>query len=465
MPSVQSKYFFEATPAQQAILITGISAAILTIFAAAVLTWAPHSLSIPLSGRVSVWAAGGVLIAFNALFSISLLRKRIMKTDETPKDSSTTSASRPSSGYCLEIVSEPRLASEIWTAAARNDFKYDNIDVFVSDLEKKGAVVLKDRKDPGEQHEITKINWDGFNIISKTRGSAELNSAYGKSITEYAACDENVNSKTRHEIYPFKENALFMEGNRYISASRLPCGFIAAQGPLDLTLGDFLASVFAYDVGVIFDLTPCEMGKCVQYWPEKGKRWINPEGGQSIWMKTEEEVDKKAELVKREFKLKTPGSEKEVIQFQCTGWPDHNAPSSETLAILLAKYREVIAQNPSTKVLVHCSAGVGRTGGFIFHILIENLIRYANSKNKIISIYTSKFVECMRFSLEYGRELFLYDYPVYEFLINEFPKNKQIKINVDAANEAAALGGLDSDDEDDKAEQAKRLASTQEDWL
>ena len=419
MPLVQSKYFFETTPAKQAILITGISAAILTIFAAVVLTWAPHSLSIPLSGRVSVWAAGGILIAFDALFSISLLRKRIMKTDEAPKDSSTTNANRSNLDSCLEIVSEPRLASEIWTAEVPKDFTQDDMNAFLSYWEKMGVVVLKDRENPSEQHVITRMNGDAFNIISKSNALTELDPAYGKSPTEYADCNENGKDKPQ-------QNGLLTEGNRYISVPRLPCGIIAAQSPSDLTLGDFLASIFAYDIGVIFDLTPSENDKYIQYWPEKGKKWIYMEGDQSIWMKAEKEIDKKAQLVKRELRLKIKNSVKEVIQFQCSGWT--GAPSSETLDILSAKYQEIISQNPSTKVLVHCSAGMGRTGGFIFHLLIDNLIRYANSKNKVVTVSTSKFVECMRVPSEYGRELFLYDQSVYEFLNNKLDEIKQIKI-------------------------------------
>ena len=62
--------------------------------------------------------------------------------------------------------------------------------------------------------------------------------------------------------------------------------------------------------------------------------------------------------------------------FQYVGWPDHGAPKNTDTIIALAKaLREIVAgENQDVTVLVHCSAGVGRTGTFIsLYLLMETL--------------------------------------------------------------------------------------------
>ena len=54
-----------------------------------------------------------------------------------------------------------------------------------------------------------------------------------------------------------------------------------------------------------------------------------------------------------------------VEQLQCTAWPDMEAPE-ETVSLLdLYEFTEEILNNNPGGLLVHCSAGVGRTGTFI----------------------------------------------------------------------------------------------------
>ena len=61
--------------------------------------------------------------------------------------------------------------------------------------------------------------------------------------------------------------------------------------------------------------------------------------------------------------------------FQFIGWPDHGAPKSTDSIIALAKeVRKIVSETKdNVKVLVHCAAGVGRTGTFIalYHLMEE----------------------------------------------------------------------------------------------
>jgi len=79
-------------------------------------------------------------------------------------------------------------------------------------------------------------------------------------------------------------------------------------------------------------------------------------------------------IIVRRFKLvptRIPGAERDVVQYQYAGWPDHGAPAS-TDAIRSIIYRQHAEREQALKngdskphpVVVHCSAGIGRTGAY-----------------------------------------------------------------------------------------------------
>ena len=79
--------------------------------------------------------------------------------------------------------------------------------------------------------------------------------------------------------------------------------------------------------------------------------------------------------------------------FQYVGWPDHGAPkTTEAIIALAKKVRNIVgAEEENTKVLVHCAAGVGRTGTFIalyqlMECLDEKVAEYNREKmSKVLS--------------------------------------------------------------------------------
>lgn len=96
-------------------------------------------------------------------------------------------------------------------------------------------------------------------------------------------------------------------------------------------------------------------------------------------------------LVKREFAIRYSGTEKRVTQMQMLNWEDHSVPDKEsggkTLEYLMNAVNEVknntISRSP---VLVHCSAGTGRTGTFIaiYNIIRSfSILQYSNMTNEI----------------------------------------------------------------------------------
>ncbi|XP_048584003.1 receptor-type tyrosine-protein phosphatase T isoform X2 [Nematostella vectensis] len=181
----------------------------------------------------------------------------------------------------------------------------------------------------------------------------------------------------------------------YINASYLhgydgtPRAYIASQGPLPVTVADFWQLVWQEQVTTIVMLTNIvEVGKtkCHRYWPEGKAR----HGEFDISLHREEVF---ADYVVRTFIIKKDeGQSRQVVQFQYTSWPDKGVPRHATS--VLGFRRKVRAhytsRNGQVPMLVHCSAGVGRTGAFI---AIDAMLERAK-KEKTVDIHN--YVNVMR---------------------------------------------------------------------
>ncbi|XP_067218769.1 receptor-type tyrosine-protein phosphatase S isoform X4 [Chanodichthys erythropterus] len=150
----------------------------------------------------------------------------------------------------------------------------------------------------------------------------------------------------------------------YIDGYRKQNAYIATQGPLPETFGDFWRMVWEQRAASVVMMTKLEEKsriKCDQYWPSRG---TDTYGAVQVTLLDTMEL---ATFCVRTFSLHKSGSNerREVRQFQFTAWPDHGVPEYPTP--FLAFLRRVKACNPpdAGPVIVHCSAGVGRTGCFI----------------------------------------------------------------------------------------------------
>ncbi|XP_077331828.1 receptor-type tyrosine-protein phosphatase S isoform X11 [Lithobates pipiens] len=150
----------------------------------------------------------------------------------------------------------------------------------------------------------------------------------------------------------------------YIDGYRKQNAYIATQGPLPDTFGDFWRMVWEQRSATIVMMTRLEEKsriKCDQYWPTRGADTYG------IIQVTLLDTIELATFCVRTFSLHKNGSteKREVRQFQFTAWPDHGVPEYPTP--FLAFLRRVKTCNPpdAGPIIVHCSAGVGRTGCFI----------------------------------------------------------------------------------------------------
>ncbi|XP_017277701.1 receptor-type tyrosine-protein phosphatase S isoform X2 [Kryptolebias marmoratus] len=150
----------------------------------------------------------------------------------------------------------------------------------------------------------------------------------------------------------------------YIDGYRKQNAYIATQGPLAETFGDFWRMVWEQRTASVVMMTRLEEKsriKCDQYWPSRGTETY---GMIQVTLLDTMEL---ATFCVRTLSLHKSGSSerREVRQFQFTAWPDHGVPEYPTP--FLNFLRRVKACNPpdAGPITVHCSAGVGRTGCFI----------------------------------------------------------------------------------------------------
>ena len=189
----------------------------------------------------------------------------------------------------------------------------------------------------------------------------------------YNNLDDGFNELCRYsDVKTYKYNKVKINTEKkYINASPINLFsqyyFISTQGPIDKTIEDFWTMVDQYNCKIIVmlcKLKELERPKCAFYW--------NPENKMekyTIVVSSEDKIQiNNTVLIIRKIKLinnKTK-EEKEVTQLHYEGWPDHGAPdvnqAFEAFEYMIKEVDKLKGDGPG---VVHCSAGVGRTGTFI----------------------------------------------------------------------------------------------------
>ncbi|KAF9971514.1 hypothetical protein BGZ73_005534 [Actinomortierella ambigua] len=162
----------------------------------------------------------------------------------------------------------------------------------------------------------------------------------------------------------------------YINASfvQAPFGkksYIATQGPLPQTFLDFWKVAWEQDVRVVVMLTrELEMGrlKCHQYWPTKDAPVMDLDGVAQVRFVSESIPDAYSPTVLvRHLMLKHCGrnEERAIAQIQYSGWPDFGVPQTPMDVLRVVNLANHFNEDkPTRPMIVHCSAGCGRTGAF-----------------------------------------------------------------------------------------------------
>uniref|UniRef100_A0A8C2KYK0 Tyrosine-protein phosphatase n=1 Tax=Cyprinus carpio TaxID=7962 RepID=A0A8C2KYK0_CYPCA len=190
-----------------------------------------------------------------------------------------------------------------------------------------------------------------------------------------AKLPQNLSKNRYRDISPYDATRVILKGtddyinanyiNMEIPASSLINRYIACQGPLPNTCPDFWQMTWEQGSSLVVMLTTqVERGrvKCHQYWP-------NPSGsatygGFQVSCQTEE--GNSAFLV-RDMTLThiESGESRELTQIQYLAWPDHGVPDDSTDFLDFVALVRSKRAGKDEPVVVHCSAGIGRTGVLI----------------------------------------------------------------------------------------------------
>lgn len=212
--------------------------------------------------------------------------------------------------------------------------------------------------------------------------------------TEVAELPGNRRRNRYKDIVPFDSNRVPVQPYRtdgdkepsdYINASFVcdhvtgaPRKYIAAQGPGEETSPAFWSMVWQYQVRVVVMLTNLVEGcgypslKCALYWPDTV-------GDTRRFGDIEVQLFDKAEaphyiVRKLDVSHKKQGNSRVVIHIQFTSWRDRSVPVEPAQLVQLVQLTRVMHTQCGEEgpLLVHCSAGVGRTGTFI---CMDQLVR------------------------------------------------------------------------------------------
>lgn len=160
--------------------------------------------------------------------------------------------------------------------------------------------------------------------------------------------------------------------------------YIATQAPMSNTIHDFWRMVWEQCCPVIVMLTSLDEGntsKADCYWPPEGK--ISIFGYIHVFHKKSFTIDDS--IIVRSFLVKNTYESniiREVIHLQYENWPDFGVPQStkplRDILLLMTKFKDraIATYGLNGPIIIHCSAGLGRTGTLIAsHITLERIAR------------------------------------------------------------------------------------------
>lgn len=201
------------------------------------------------------------------------------------------------------------------------------------------------------------------------------------------ASHEAQRSRNRYiDILPYDDTRVSINGNPesdYINASYVHIGmpphsysFVCSQGPLPQTIEDTWLMVLEQQIRVIVMLTSLEEGgrrKCALYWPTAAAPTLDLARVAVRYVSAEQHAPGIL-ITTLELIHKQSNTRRTVSHVHYTAWPDHGVPAQPTeflsaiscvAALQSAGATTAAAAAQVPPVLVHCSAGIGRTGVFV----------------------------------------------------------------------------------------------------
>ncbi|XP_069703999.1 receptor-type tyrosine-protein phosphatase S-like isoform X2 [Periplaneta americana] len=304
-------------------------------------------------GGNAAWAALLLLLIIPAVVYLFIWRKKHMKKEGDTLELKTEDALCRNQSESTENITQPELEpDEMPVGPKLPPSQRFSRRVAISDLEK----YVKEGLTSGElqrQHALFPRGqtqpWD-YGRLPQNKSK----NRYGNLV----AYDE---TRVKLKKLPEDQFSDYINAN-YINGYNSPKFYIATQGPKRNTIVDFWRMVWQEHVQVIAMLTNIvENGKlkCEQYWPQLGQEVTY---GSVTVLNASNKIF--ADFTFRMLNVTCKGKTRKVHHLHFTSWPDHGVPLyPQSVASYLKK---LLATPPgSGPIVVHCSAGVGRTGTII----------------------------------------------------------------------------------------------------
>eukprot|EP00041_Stephanoeca_diplocostata_P036685 m.1348591 g.1348591 ORF g.1348591 m.1348591 type:complete len:762 (+) comp24915_c1_seq2:473-2758(+) len=225
---------------------------------------------------------------------------------------------------------------------------------------------LKDYLAPADAEEFASISYN------KQSPAALPEFARGKAFNRYNDILPNPRTMVKLKEEGGDPSTTYINAN-WIRNYHGQKSFIAAQGPTPRTLPSFVRMIWEHNCCTVVMLTRLKEGpkvKCEPYFPPKLNASLQFEEI-SVTLLASQTKDGHT---KNTLRLRRGNETKTVTHFWYTAWPDHGVPTDANnkpytkdmilLALSVRAHRKATDKFASPAV-IHCSAGVGRTGAFI----------------------------------------------------------------------------------------------------
>ncbi|XP_052793368.1 receptor-type tyrosine-protein phosphatase epsilon-like isoform X1 [Mya arenaria] len=227
-----------------------------------------------------------------------------------------------------------------------------------------------------------------------------------------AAREEYIGKNRYREMYAYDHSRVPLQKERasdcdYINASYINGygkvqKFIASQGPTKNMIDDFWRMVWqenAEKIVMLTNLVEMATVKCLQYWPEIDQTCSF--GGIDISVTGVEKF--------RDYEIRTiitkkaQSDSRRIQQYHFKAWPDKDVPDNGWC--LVEFLNAVETQSTNAPIIVHCSAGVGRTGTFI---ALDNLVDQARTEKCVRPLQMVEALRRQRVNMVQTKDQYVY---------------------------------------------------------